>query len=158
MGGTLAGLLSRSGRVVSRAIRYGLREPGAALLVLRMAAWVAALSLLVKLLPLPRIMRVMTPLTRRAPAPHPASTQEKIARLLDRLLALDILMFTPTCWKRAPVLYRYLALNGIESRIVFGVRKGDEGLLDGHAWLERGGEPLLEKTIPTYTVTFSFPA
>ncbi|MCA1591845.1 MAG: lasso peptide biosynthesis B2 protein [Acidobacteria bacterium] len=74
-----------------------------------------------------------------------------------RLLATDFWIFTPTCWKRAPVLYRYLALHGIESRVLFGVRRDGEGLLDGHAWLEAKGRPLLETTAPTYKVTFSYP-
>jgi hypothetical protein len=56
------------------------------------------------------------------------------------------------------VLYRYLALHGIETRVVFGVRKEDEGLLAGHAWLEADGQPLLEAKSPDYSITYSFPA
>jgi hypothetical protein len=73
------------------------------------------------------------------------------------VLAADFWDFTPTCWKRAPVLHRYLARRGIETRIVFGVRRDGEDALSGHAWLERGGEPLLETDAPNYRVTYSFP-
>ena len=66
--------------------------------------------------------------------------------MLDALLALDWLCFTPTCWKRAAVLNRFLALQGIEARIVFGVRR------------EEAGQPLLEKSTPDYIVTFSYPS
>ena len=92
-------------------------------------------------------------------AARAAAVQERLARLLDSVLAANFWVFTPTCWKRAPVLHRYLALSGIETRVLFGVRRdgvvGDA--LSGHAWLEAGGEPLLEKTPPDYKVTYSFP-
>ncbi len=55
------------------------------------------------------------------------------------------------------VLHRFLALNGIESRINFGVRKTLDGTVDGHAWLEHQGRALLEKDPVTYVVTFSLP-
>jgi len=149
-----ASLFSRG----ARGARFALREPGSALLLVRMAVWVVALTFLARSLPLPRVMRIMTPLMRRAPSADPVEVQRRLARLLDSLLATNTLVFTPTCWKRAPVLYRFLALNGIESRILFGVRRDGEKLFDGHAWLEAGGEPLLEARPPSYTVTFSFPA
>jgi hypothetical protein len=78
--------------------------------------------------------------------------------LIDALLGLNVLCFTPTCWKRAPVLHRYLALQGIQTRIIFGVRKESDAALAGHAWLEADGRPLLEATPPRYTRTYSFPA
>jgi hypothetical protein len=150
----------RLGRIAahaSRGARFVVREPGSALLALRMSAWVAALSLLVKFLPLPRALGLVAP-SRLGPAPHdPEETQAVLARLLDSVLAADFWVFTPTCWKRAPVLHRYLALRGIETRIVFGVRREGEDVLSGHAWLERGGEPLLEADAPNYRVTYSFP-
>jgi hypothetical protein len=132
--------------------------PGSALLAARMGAWVAALSLLVKLMPLPRAMALVAPRRARRDAPPDAAlVQARLARLLDSVLAADCWVFTPTCWKRAPVLYRFLALSGIRTRVVFGVRRKESGALDGHAWLEADGEPLLERTAPDYTVTFSYP-
>ncbi len=55
------------------------------------------------------------------------------------------------------VLHRFLALNGVESRINFGLQKGADGTLNGHAWLEHEGRPLLEDGAGTYIVTFSLP-
>ena len=142
----------------ARAARFVVREPSSALTALRMAAWVAALSLLVKFLPLPRALKFVAPRARAvAPPPDAAEVQLKLARLLDSVLAADFWIFTPTCWKRAPVLHRYLALRGIETRVVFGVRREGEDALSGHAWLEACGEPLLETTPPDYTITYSFP-
>ena len=150
---------SDGARLCQRAARLALREPGKALLLARMTAWVGALSLLIRALPLPLAMRALTPLRRRAPARADAAASEaRIAGLLDVLLATDVLFLTPTCWKRAPVLYRFLALEGVETRVVFGVRKEGQGALAGHAWLEAGGRPLFEKTLPDYKVTYSFPA
>ena len=143
----------------SRAARLVLCEPGSALLAARMGAWVVALSLLVRLMPLPRAMALVAP--RRVWRQRPtdaASVQERLARLLDSVLAADFWVFTPTCWKRAPVLHRYLALSGIDTRVLFGVRREGKDVLSGHAWLEAGGEPLLEPTPPDYKVTYSFPA
>ena len=132
------------------------RRPGEALLLVRMAGWVLALSLLIKLLPLPRVLRLVAA-TPRAAA-HDALPAARLVQLIDHLLNLNVLIFTPICWKRAPVLQRYLALNGIETRILFGVRKGGAGdLLAGHAWLERDGQPVFEPSPPDYLVTYSFP-
>ena len=155
---------TRHDALPARAARLVQSEPGAALLALRMGAWVVALSLLVRVLPLPRAMRLVAPRRRRAPRPDgpvaAAEVQARLARLLDSVLAANFWVFTPTCWKRAPVLHRYLALGGVETRVVFGVRRGEAGgdALSGHAWLEAGGRPLLETTPPDYTVTYTFPA
>jgi hypothetical protein len=147
----------------ARAARLALSEPGAALLALRMGAWVVAVTLLLRVLPLPRALRLVAP-RRRAGRPRgsegAAEVQARLARLLDSVLAANFWVFTPTCWKRAPVLHRYLALSGIETRVLFGVRPGAApgDALAGHAWLEAGGRPLLEPSPPDYKVTYSFPA
>ena len=148
------------GRNALRAARFAARRPRSALVLTRMAFWVAALSVLVRFLPIRRALSLLTP--RRRPTKTPAAggdeVQRRLAGLLDLLLAADFWVFTPLCWKRAPVLHRFLALEGIQTRVVFGVRKGAGEELDGHAWLEAGGEPVLEKTPPDYKVTFSHPA
>lgn len=158
MGGSLTQTLGHGVRAGSRALGFTLRKPGAAWLLARMAFWVLALSLLVKWLPLPRVMGLMRPRRRpRQPRAAQAEVQAGLAEMLDMLLRTNFWVFTPTCWKRAPVLYRYLALNGIETRVVFGMRREDEGALAGHAWLEAGGQPVLETSDPAYTATYVFP-
>ncbi|HEV2799250.1 MAG TPA: lasso peptide biosynthesis B2 protein [Pyrinomonadaceae bacterium] len=146
--------------IVSRAAHYAVSRPGEALLLVRMAVWVAVLSLLIKLLPLPRVLSLVAGTTQSArPRRNSQLTEKRLAQLIDALLGMNVLCFTPTCWKRAPVLHRYLALQGIKTRIVFGVRKEKESLLAGHAWLEADdGRPLLEATPPRYTATYVFPA
>ena len=155
-----SGKLLRPVHIVSRAVRFVLREPGAALIALRMTSWVATLSLLIKLMPLPSALGFVAPKKRIANTSDDVTQQQaRLARILDAALAADFWFLTPTCWKRAPVLHRFLALKGIDSRIVFGVKREGEDALSGHAWLEAGGEPLLEKSEPAgYKVTFSFPS
>ncbi|HEX8473735.1 MAG TPA: lasso peptide biosynthesis B2 protein [Pyrinomonadaceae bacterium] len=154
-----AKILRRAGRIFLRAVRFLSRDLSSGVLLVRMAAWVVVLSLLIRVMPLPRIMKLITPRRRhRASTGNSAALQAKLARLIDLLLGTNFWVFTRTCWKRAPVLHRYLALSGIETRIVFGVRREGEGVLNGHAWLEARGEPVLESSVPEYTVTYSFPA
>ena len=141
-------------RQLTQAGRFVRRRPGEALLLVRMAGWVLTLSLLIKVLPLPRVLRLVAAPARKV---RRGLSDERLAQLVDLLLGINLLVFTPTCWKRAPVLHRYLALNGIQTRILFGVRKNGGPLLDGHAWLERDGQPIFETNPPDYVVTYSYP-
>jgi len=142
---------------LSLAGRFARRNPRDAFLLLRMAGWVVLFSALVKVQPLPRVLKLITPRTSPKIPTHQVPSSERIAQLLDLLLETDVFVFRPVCWKRAAVLHRYLALHGMPTSIVFGVRKQNEGLLEGHAWLEVGHVPILEKNPPEYRVTYSFP-
>ncbi len=148
----------RKAWVMRRVLHFIGRKPGEAFLLMRMAVWVALLSVLIKLLPLPRVLSLVAATGRDIKPRDTRMTQQRLAQLIDALLGINVLCFTPTCWKRAPVLHRYLALYGIRTRIVFGVRKEKETLLAGHAWLEADGRPFLEASPPDYTPTYSFPA
>ena len=125
--------------------RDDVRRLGAALLLARMAAWTLVLSVAARVLPLPRAMRLITPRRRGTSGVPPA----RLARLANRV--------TGNCWKRAALLHRYLLLAGVDNRVVFGVRRAGESLLDGHAWVEVGGEPFSEPAPPEYHVTFVYP-
>ncbi len=139
-----------------RIIRKIYRNPGEAILLMRMGAWILVLSSLIKVQSLPRALQVIsTPV--RGPSADEQQTATRLAEAVDLLLAMDIFVYRPRCWKRAAILHRYLALHGIDSRINFGMRKEVDGTLSGHAWLERGGAPILETTVPDYSITFSFP-
>ena len=122
-----------------------------------MASWVAVLSLLVKVYPLPRALQIVSTRRRLAPV-HSQLEQDELASAIDALLAINVLVFKPVCWKRAAVLHRYLTKKGIDTRIVFGVRRSDQGVIDGHAWLEANGEPILEAELPNYVVTYVYPS
>ena len=141
-----------------RGVRFVRTQPRTAVIVVRMAADVAAFSALVRLLPLPRALSLLSTPTA-IPSPRSDNpSDERLAQLLDILLASNILCFTPTCWKRAAVLHRQMALRGRVTRVIFGLRKENDDLLAGHAWLESGGHPVFESDPPLYVVTYSFPA
>jgi hypothetical protein len=130
-------------------------RPGEAWLLLRMAWWVAVLSFIARCYSLPRALQIVAGNQNKSSL-H-GQTQDELARAIDLLLSADVLMFKPSCWKRAAVLHRYLLRNGIPTRIIFGVRNEADGKVDGHAWLEANGQPILERTPPEYVVTYSFP-
>ena len=145
-------------RLVIRGGRKLVRDPVESTLILRMAAWVSILSLLVKFQSLPRALQVIALKAPRDSRGTSVETERKLASAIDLLLGTDLLIFKPICWKRAAILHRYLALHGIATRIVFGMRKAADGAVDGHAWLEVAGKPILETTVPDYKVTYAFPS
>lgn len=145
-------------RLITRGGRKIVRNPRESILIFRMAIWVFILSALIKLQPLPRALRMVTPRAHGRLQHSPEETEKALSRAIDLLLGVDLFVFKPVCWKRAAILHRYLALNGVATRIVFGVRKEIDGSIAGHAWLETGGKPLLESTVPDYVVTYTFPS
>ena len=142
-------------RVLGRGVRKVVTQPGEAWLLFRMAWWVAVLSAAARLTSLPRALELVAGKSPTVKAETEAL--EPLARKIDLLLSADVLVFKPICWKRAAVLHRYLLKRGIETKIIFGVRNDAEGKIDGHAWLEYEGKPILEKSPPEYVVTYSFP-
>lgn len=121
---------------------------------MRMAWWVTVLSIAARVYSLPRALQIVAGNGRAARA---EANEKELARAIDLLLATDLLMFKPICWKRAAVLHRYLSRSGVPTRIIFGVRNENDGKFAGHAWLEHEGHPILESTPPEYLVTYSFP-
>lgn len=151
-------MASLSSNVAGRSLRFALGHPREVWLVARMAAGVAVFSAAARAMPLPRALSLVAPRPRAIrDGGADALSDERVAQLLDALLGLDLLCFTPTCWKRAAVLHRQLALRGRETRVVFGVRREGDDVLAGHAWVEAGGAPLFEKLPPEYAVTYCFP-
>jgi hypothetical protein len=141
-------------RKVAAAVSLALREPGSLFLTVRMAAWVAVVSIVAPRVSLTALFRLTE--TRHRWKPSTRLTPQEIARGIDRVLNAGFVTDGP-CWKRAAVLRRYLQLNGIETEVVFGVRR-QAGDLDGHAWLEHEGAPFLERESPQeYAITFRHP-
>ena len=132
-------------------------KPRDAALRARMAGWVVLISVAARLTSLTRAQQIVSSRVRSRSAGAGSDTPAELGRAIDSVLGIDLFVFRRSCWKRAMVLHRFLALNGIESRINFGVRKAFDGTVDGHAWLEYQGRALLEKDPVTYVVTFSLP-
>ena len=144
--------------LLGQARRKIVSRPLDAVLTARMAFWVVLISIVARLTTLARTQKIASFKMRSAAAEPPPETAANLARMIDGLLAVDLFVFRRSCWKRAMVLHRYLALSGISSKIRFGLRKESDGTVNGHAWLERGGQPLLEDNALNYVVTFSLPA
>lgn len=148
-------IVSTVARAIGRAMRLLARDPHDAALSARMALWVVLVSFLARLMPLPLAHRLVSTRVRTG-RPASADLPARLARTVDRLLRLDIFMYRRSCWRRALVLHRFLALHGIDSRVNFGLKKTSVEL-QGHAWLERDGQPFLEDDAGAYVVTFSLP-
>ena len=144
--------------LIARATRKAFLGPAEALLLLRMSGWVLLLSVAVKVFPLPRALSMVSTKTRRPYETSESETQKRLAAAIDLLLKTDLFVFKPSCWKRATLLHRYLALHGIPTRILFGMRREPNGSVSGHAWLEASGRPILETAAPDYSVTYAFPS
>lgn len=154
-------MIPKSLRKVAVLLVQGARKtashPRDALLSARMALWVLLISGVAELTSLPRAHQIAAFKVRSRSPKQPTHTAAQLGRAIDSVLGIDLLVFRRSCWKRAMVLHRYLALNGIDSQIRFGLRKEVDGTVNGHAWLERGGQPLLEENATNYIVTFSLP-
>src|SRR5829696_2854788 len=144
-------------RLISSLSRKFVSRPSEALLLCRMAWWVAVLSVSARCYSLPRALQIVAGTETGKPSPH-ATNEDELARAIDLLLSTNIFIFKPICWKRAAVLHRYLSRSGITTRIIFGVRNETGGKVTGHAWLEANGQPILESAPPDYVVTYSFPS
>src|SRR5215213_9619138 len=113
-------------RLISGLSRKFLSRPAEALLLCRMAWWVAVLSLTARYYSLPRALQIVARNRDRKPSREGANKDE-LARAIDLLLSADVFIFKPICWKRAAVLHRYLSHSGISTRIIFGVRNETGG-------------------------------
>ena len=150
--------VEKAGRLLLSVGRKFVSRPGEALLLCRMAWWVGVLSLTAKCCPLPQALQIVSERKLRKPTLPKTYSGDRLAKAIDLLLSADFLIFKPVCWKRAAVLRRYLSLNGITTRIIFGLRKETDGNVSGHAWLESEGQPILEIMPPEYVVTYRFPS
>jgi hypothetical protein len=149
--------ITKTRRILSGITRKLMSRPDEAWLLLRMAWWVAVLSVTARVYSLPRALQIVAG-TKNAKQYAQAANEKELACAIDQLLSVDFLMFTPICWKRAAVLHRYLSRSGMPTRIIFGVRNETGGKVAGHAWLEHDGQPILESAPPEYVVTYSFPS
>jgi Transglutaminase-like superfamily len=144
-------------RVLGKTAGTIILEPREAVLRARMASWVVLISVLARVTSLPRAQRLASVGTRSGAADRASVTPAHLATAIDSVLSIDLFVFRRSCWKRALVLQRFLSLNGIESRVYFGLQKTSDGTVSGHAWLEHQGRPFLERDTGTYVVTFTLP-
>jgi hypothetical protein len=103
--------------------------------------WLLVSDLALRVLPLSRARRLLTPGgTATSPASE-AIPVERLAHLVD--IAARHHLYPMTCLRRALVLQRWLQQRGLAADLQIGVRR-EGSRLWAHAWVEQGGEPITE--------------
>jgi len=129
---------------------------------------VTVLPPMLRLLSLPRLMKVLTPRdSRRHKDLDLEKSKDKIVKYTDYVLSHNLWIYKRTCLKRSLVLYHFLRKLGINVHVCFGVRYSENitdretnRRLEGHAWLLHKGDIFLEKRVgvnKTYRITYCFP-
>lgn len=126
----------------------------------RWLLWVAALRgslpVLKRLLPLPRLVRIVH---RTAGVQPRAATVTRRLDLLQQWLQASSPLLSANCLERCLIVYGTTARGQEGAELVVGFRRIG-GNVQGHAWVTRGGEPLVEPPAPadTFTRTCAFDA
>lgn len=106
-------------------------------LLARMAVWAVMLPVLKFTLPLPRLVRLVTP-NRRVSA-RDTEREGRVVRIAARLYRTPPIG-RDNCLERSLVTFRYLAQLSARPRLVVGM--GREGELKGHVWVTVDGQPV----------------
>jgi hypothetical protein len=141
--GSLIGAPLRITRLAVRAGGVTLRDPRRAWLMTRMTVMYFAVTALAGFLPMTRAFELVSP-SRLGPR-RSRREAASVVNAMDTVLTAGIPFMRPRCWRRAAVLHRYLALEGVDTQIVFGAITERSQLKEAHAWLEREGLPYAEK-------------
>jgi len=148
---------SSSARGGSAGRRRPARTPADIVLAARMAAVAAWVPVLMRVTSLPRAMTVLDP--GLGPRAAGATVLERHLRVAEGLFRDARRRLGSNCMRRSLVLFRFLRRAGFGAEIVFGIKRGGDKGLDGHAWIELDGEPILEDGDPRaeFSVVFRYP-
>jgi len=152
-----------------RKIRKNFSSLQDVVLFMQMFSLVTVLPSMLKLLSIPRLMKLLTPrLITNANNIETDIIRGKIVTYADYILSGRFWLCKGTCLRRSLLLYHFLRRAGINVQICFGVRYKKDSIheslskeLEGHAWLLYRGQIFLERhaTIAgEYRVTYCFPA
>ncbi len=89
----------------------------------------------------------------------PVRAADRVQRDIEHVTTLALTRFRPTrttCMVRALVRCAMLRTRGFPAAWVMGIRPGTDDL-EGHAWIELDGVPIMEDEPPHFTRTFRFP-
>ena len=133
-----------------RALVSLVASPADSWLAVRTLGWMSVLPVLKRLMPLPRLVRLMW-LPARASERH-LDGERRTTRVVSRLSRAS----GGNCLERSLILYRYLARANADPNLVVGMGKSDEFL--GHVWVIVDGQPLFEspETLRTYAEVVRF--
>jgi len=131
----------------------GLVESPAGLwLFIRVGVWIALVTLLLRLVSMPRMMRMLAP--RKISAKK--WPRSKIVNFASFWLGRERAFYQRSCLKRSLVLFRYLNMQSDPAQFIIGVRK-EKGELRGHSWIMIEGKPLFDDEDMNYKVIFRCP-
>jgi hypothetical protein len=117
-------------------VRNIVRSPADALLFARMLGWAAALPVLKRRMPLPKLVETAAPEARVVANRRP-ETVIAFSRWVYRIPGLR-----DNCLEKSLLTYRYLPADGGRYRLVLGVRASEAEGPPGHAWLTIDGVPV----------------
>ena len=115
-------------------LRNVVRRPSDAALFLRMLGRAAALPVLKRRMPLPRLVETARPASRTDARPE---TVIALARWVYRVPG-----FRDNCLEKSLLTYRYLPAGEHSYRLMLGVRRNEGDEAPGHAWLTIDGAPV----------------
>jgi hypothetical protein len=130
-------------RVWRAARLQGFRER---LLLVAVLAVAPAVPLLMRL-PLPKVERLLTARRPRRMRSRRRLPAERVAAVVEAAQALAHPMVRRGCLTRGISLFWLLRDRDGDLRLCFGMGGPNDGNF-GHCWLERGGEPHLERVDP----------
>jgi hypothetical protein len=112
-----------------------LASPRDTWLLIRMAGWALVVPVLKFVLPLPRLVRLVTPRWRR----RRTGADQRVLRLTSLLYGTGAFRLSDNCLERSLVTFRYLVAADVAPTLVVGMRGEENGYL-GHAWVTVGDE------------------
>jgi len=118
--------------------------PKMRILLLRGHAWLVAflVPLLVRLLPLPKLLSLLTPPTRTRP--YKGISADSIAGIVARRLAKPRNMRRRACLREAVTLFHFLRLAGFPAVMHFAVYPPaeDDSQIHAHCWVTIDGKAI----------------
>lgn len=133
------------------------RQASGPLYTTRTLLFAAAVPLLLRFVPLPRLGGWLEPERPGEPSDPRFEAAQTLVRRIDALLRRGRPLVRSGCLVRSLTLYRFLRHAGFEVSLVFGMGRVDgEEDFTGHCWIEMGGRALVEKRDPKlyYTETW----
>ena len=102
-----------------------------------------------------RLLEGLTPREVRFAVRSEAHALEAVERATELVLR-RVRVTRTTCLLRSLIRYRCLRERGVAVVFKMGVRDR-AGEMEGHAWIELRGQPVLERESTDYQVTFAYP-
>ena len=126
-------------------------------LILQAGLAVAVIRFLVRVAPLPRVLRYLH--SECISHSRDRASLEALAYYTDRWLTLFPANAKGNCFPRSLTLYRFARRLGFPVSFLCGVRRAGPNL-EGHAWLMLNGVPFLEPTThwTEFAVSYTFPS